>query len=154
MGGGDWRPEAPLGETALTSIVDCSRNRSSIAAGTSVVPRLPERGQQDGHQLEQDQVPDDVQGRSLCQASPLITSKGVRPRVQETENGYEDTSKEGNETGALEATRSGEHAVEISHVHGVPCTRTQFTLHSYPFHLVPRPTRSNPRPHARTQQIQ
>ncbi len=40
MGGGDWRPVAPLGETALTSIVNCSSKRSSIAAVTSVVPRF------------------------------------------------------------------------------------------------------------------
>ncbi len=40
MGRGDWRPEAPSRETALTSIVDCSSKRSSIAEVTSVVPRF------------------------------------------------------------------------------------------------------------------
>ncbi len=70
-------------------------------------------------------------------------------RVQETESGYGDTSREGNEIGVLEPTRSGEHvAISCELVPNLPCTRTQFRV----IELVPSRTRSQPglARHART----
>ncbi len=86
-------------------------------------------------------------------ASPTYNAEG---RIQKTESDYGDTSREGNEIGVLEPTRSEEHvaccmhAVEISCVlvPNLPCTRTRTQFHvidssqPYSFPARPRPTRT------------
>ncbi len=83
-------------------------------------------------------------------ASPTYNAEG---RVQKTDSGYGDTSREGNEIGVLEPTRSGEH---VACSRNFMCTRTQFTLHSYSHPISRSQPYSFPaRPHpTRTQKKQ